>query len=557
MYLSDEHIAKQAQLWPIEEVAQTLGISKDQLYQYGPYQAKIVNDKKEVAKKGHTVLVTAISPTPAGEGKTTTTIGLGDALKAQGESVAIALREPSMGPVFGKKGGAAGGGKAQIVPMEDINLHFTGDFHAITSAHNLLMAMLENHLFQGNTLNIDPERIVWGHVIDMNDRSLRHIVTGLKSSHRNGIPHESYFELTVASEVMAIFCLAKDQEDLKKRLGRIIVAYTYEGNPVTADDLQATGAMFALLHHAFYPNLVQTIEHTPAFVHGGPFANIAHGCNSVVATKLAQQHADYVITEAGFGADLGAEKYLDILSRDPSLAPDAVVLVATVRALKYHGGLDLDHLTDHDDQAKLALTRGLDNLLRHLDNLEQVFGQSVVVAINVFPTDIEEEWEIIKNACRLRQTPCVLSNVWAEGGLGGAELAEAVKTLIELPNEIKYAYELTDPLSVKIEKLVNKVYRGSEVIWSSQAKQLCTMIEESPWANYPVCVAKTPYSFSADANNIGAADQFVFPIEGLRVCAGAGFIVAYAQDILTMPGLPKRPAAEDIDVIDSSISGLF
>jgi len=499
-------------------------------------------------------LVTAITPTPAGEGKTTTTIGLADGMKRIGKNVAVALREPSLGPVFGIKGGAAGGGYAQVVPMEDINLHFTGDFHAIGAANNLLAAMLDNHIHQGNALGIDTRRITWKRCVDMNDRQLRYVTDGL-GGRINGVPREDGFDITVASEIMAVFCLANSITDLKERLSRIVVAYTFDEKPVTAGDLKAVGAMTALLKDAIKPNLVQTLEGTPAFVHGGPFANIAHGCNSVMATKLAMKLADYAITEAGFGADLGAEKFLDIKCRAAGLKPDAVVIVATVRALKMHGGVAKQELGAEN---LVALERGLPNLLRHVSNIKNVYRLPAVVAVNRFPTDTDAEIALVIEKCKELGVNVVLSTVWAEGGKGGMALAEEVVRLCEQPNDFTYSYELNAPLEEKVEAIVKKVYGGNGVTFTPQAKKQLTTLKALGFDGLPVCMAKTQYSFSDDPAKLGAPEGFTVTVRNLKVSAGAGFVVALTGDIMTMPGLPKVPSAERIDVDENGrISGLF
>ena len=500
------------------------------------------------------MLVTAITPTPAGEGKTTTTVGLADGLRKIGKNVMVALREPSLGPVFGVKGGAAGGGYAQVVPMEDINLHFTGDFHAIGAANNLLAAMLDNHIQQGNSLDIDTRRIIWRRCVDMNDRQLRSIVCGLGGK-ANGVPREDGFDITVASEVMAVFCLASGIDDLKSRLARIIVAYSRGGKPVTAGDQHAQGAMAALLVEALKPNLVQTLEHTPAFIHGGPFANIAHGCNSVMATRLALKMGDYAITEAGFGADLGAEKFLDIKCRFAGLKPSAVVVVATVRALKHHGGVAKAELNDENLP---ALEKGLPNLLQHVENITKVYKLPAVVAINRFPTDSEAELKLIADKCRELGVNVALSEVWGKGGDGGVELAREVVRLCELPNDFAYAYDLDMTIEQKLDAIVKKIYRGDSVVLTANARKQMKQLEDLGFGNLPICMAKTQYSFSDDPTLLGAPRGFEVTVRNLKVSAGAGFIVALTGEIMTMPGLPKVPAAERIDVdSDGRISGLF
>lgn len=556
-FLTDIEIANQAKLLPIEEVAAEVGIDSEHLIPYGKTKAKVdLNNLSDLSQKsdGKLILVTAITPTPAGEGKTTTSVGLADGLRHIGKKAIIALREPSLGPVFGVKGGAAGGGYAQVVPMEDINLHFTGDFHAIGAANNLLAAMLDNHIHHGNRLGIDTRRITWKRVVDMNDRQLRYIVNGLHGK-VNGTPREDGYDITVASEVMAILCLATDIVDLKERLRKIIVGYSYEGNPVTAGDLKAEGAMAALLKDAIKPNLVQTLEQTPAFIHGGPFANIAHGCNSILATKLALKYADYTITEAGFGADLGAEKFIDIKCRMGGLKPDAVVLVATIRALKMHGGVPKAELNQENVEAVL---KGLPNLERHLSNIQEVFGLPVVVAINKFPLDTQAELDAVEKACKEKGVSVVLSDVWANGGAGGADLAREVVKLAEQPNNFSFVYDLEDSIETKLTKIVQKIYGGTGVELTPAAKREMKELERLGFGNYPICMAKTQYSFSDNAKLLGAPSDFVITIRNLKVSAGAGFIVALTGEIMTMPGLPKEPAAERIDVDEhGNISGLF
>ena len=554
-YLSDIEIAQKTKLQPIVKVAETAGIDDDCLEQYGRYKAKVdFALLKRKKNKGKLILVTAITPTPAGEGKTTTTIGLADGLRRIGKKAVLALREPSLGPVFGIKGGAAGGGYAQVVPMEDINLHFTGDFHAIGAANNLLAAMLDNHIYQGNSLNIDPRKITWRRCVDMNDRQLRFVVDGLGGK-VNGVPREDGYDITVASEIMAVFCLANDINDLKNRLSRIVVAYTYDDKPVTAGDLKAVGAMAALLKDALKPNLVQTLEGTPAFVHGGPFANIAHGCNSVIATRMALATGDYVVTEAGFGADLGAEKFLDIKCRAAGLVPDAVVLVATVRALKMHGGLPKTRL---DEENLEALQKGLPNLMRHLHNITDVYRLPCVVAVNRFPTDTDAEIEAVIAKCREYGVNVRLSTVWAEGGKGGEELAREAVRLCDEPNSFTYSYELNADIKTKIEAVVRKIYGGAGVNIMPQAEKQIASLTALGFADLPVCIAKTQYSFSDDASLSGAPEGFIVTVKNVKVSAGAGFIVVLTGDIMTMPGLPKVPAAEKIDVDENGvISGLF
>ena len=558
-HLTDIEIAPACRMRPIYEIAERIGIPEEFVEPYGKYKAKILPGAAESAgkKPGHLVLVTAMTPTPAGEGKTTTTVGLSDGLSRIGKKVCVALREPSLGPVFGIKGGAAGGGYAQVVPMEDINLHFTGDFHAIGAANNLLAAMLDNHIQQGNALGIDPRRITWKRCVDMNDRQLRFIVDGLGGK-VNGTPREDGFDITVASEIMAVFCLSSSLADLKERLGRIIVAYTYGGKPVTASDLKAVGAMTALLKDALKPNLVQTLEGTPAFVHGGPFANIAHGCNSVIATRMAMNVADYAVTEAGFGADLGAEKFLDIKCRAAGLVPDAVVIVATVRALKLHGGVPKTELAKEDIG---ALKRGLPNLLRHVRNISEVYGLPCVVAVNRFPTDTDMEIDAVRESCAELGVNAVLSTVWADGGAGGVELAREVVRLCDLGDSRKtfgYSYPDEAGIAQKIEAVVTRVYGGDGVIFTPQAEKQIAELESLGFGRLPVCIAKTQYSFSDDPAKLGAPEGFKVTVRNVKVSAGAGFTVALTGDIMTMPGLPKVPSAEKIDVSpDGTISGLF
>ncbi|MGM0230781.1 formate-tetrahydrofolate ligase 2 [Enterococcus sp. AZ091] len=555
MVLSDIEIANSVVMKPIEEIAESIGIAKENLSLYGKYKAKINNiESLDDKEDGKLILVTAITPTPAGEGKTTTSVGLVDALTAIGKKAVIALREPSLGPVFGVKGGAAGGGHAQVVPMEDINLHFTGDFHAISAANNLLAALLDNHIHQGNLLQIDSRRITWKRVVDMNDRQLRHIVNGLQGR-VNGVPREDGYDITVASEIMAILCLANDIADLKNKLRKIIVAYNYDGEPVTAGDLKAEGAMAALLKEAIQPNIVQTLEHAPAFIHGGPFANIAHGCNSVLATKLALKYADYAVTEAGFGADLGAEKFIDIKCRLANLRPDAVVLVATIRALKMHGGVKKSDLGIENVDAVFA---GIPNLSKHLENIKEVYGMPVVVAINKFPTDTDAELAAVEKACKEMDVAVVLSDVWGKGSAGGKELAEKVVALAEEPNHFSYVYDLDDSIEEKLNKIVQKVYGGAGVELAPSAKKELKELERLGFGNYPICMAKTQYSFSDDASLLGAPKDFTVMIRNLKVSAGAGFIVALTGAVMTMPGLPKSPAAERIDIDEKgNITGLF
>lgn len=556
-HLSDIEIANQVKMKPIHEIASQLGLSEEQYDLYGRYKAKI--DHRELERRsqdadGKLILVTAMTPTPAGEGKTTTSVGLADGLRQIGKKAMLALREPSLGPVFGMKGGAAGGGYAQVVPMEDINLHFTGDFHAIGAANNLLAAMLDNHIHHGNALEIDTRRITWKRVVDMNDRQLRYIVDGLQGK-ANGVPREDGYDITVASEIMAVLCLAHDLEDLKEKLRRIIVAYNFAGEPVTAGDLKAEGAMAALLKEAMNPNLVQTLEHTPALIHGGPFANIAHGCNSLLATKLALKLADYTVTEAGFGADLGAEKFMDIKCRLGSVQPDAVVLVATIRALKMHGGVALADLGTEDVSAVEA---GLPNLMKHIATIQEVYGMPVVVAINQFPTDTIAEQEAVEAACRQLGVEVAVSEVWAKGGKGAIELAEKVVSLAEHASTFQYAYDSEDAIETKLNKIVQKVYGGKGVVLSLAAKREMANLERLGFGTYPICVAKTQYSFSDNPKSLGAPEDFEINIKQLKVSAGAGFIVALAGDMMTMPGLPKSPAAERIDIDrDGKITGLF
>lgn len=556
-FLSDIEIAQQCEMQPITEIAKKAHLDEEYIEQYGKYKAKVDLSllKNTDRKDGKLILVTAITPTSAGEGKTTTTIGLADGLARIGKDVTVALREPSLGPVFGVKGGAAGGGYAQVVPMEDINLHFTGDFHAIGAANNLLAAMLDNHIQQGNQLGIDVRKITWKRCVDMNDRQLRFVVDGMGGK-VNGVPREDGFEITVASEIMAVFCLANSISDLKERLGKIIVGYTYDDKPVTASDLKAVGAMTALLKDAIKPNLVQTLEGTPAFVHGGPFANIAHGCNSVMATKLALKMGDYTVTEAGFGADLGAEKFLDIKCRMADLVPDAVVVVATVRALKMHGGADKKNLGEENTE---LLEKGIPNLLRHVSNIKNVYGLPCVVAVNRFPTDTDNEIECIMAKCRELGVNTVLSTVWAEGGKGGEDLArEVVRLCEEEKGNFTYSYELDRTIEEKIEAIVKKVYGGNGITVMPNAKKQIARLTALGFDKLPVCIAKTQYSFSDDPTKLGAPENFTVTVKNVKVSAGAGFIVVMTGDILTMPGLPKVPAAEKIDVDENGkITGLF
>ena len=556
-YLSDIEIAQACRLRKITEIARIAGIEDQYLEQYGNYKAKVDPSLlKELADRpdGKLILVTAITPTPAGEGKTTTSVGLTDGLRRIGKNAVVALREPSLGPVFGIKGGAAGGGYAQVVPMEDINLHFTGDFHAIGAANNLLAAMLDNHIQQGNSLGIDPKAITWKRAVDMNDRQLRHIVDGL-GGRMQGVPREDGFEITVASEIMAVLCLASDLMDLKARLARIVVGYTYGGKPVTAHDLKAEGAMTALLKDAIKPNLVQTLEGPPAFVHGGPFANIAHGCNSVMATRLALKLSDYTVTEAGFAADLGAEKFVDIKCRMANLHPSAIVVVATVRALKYHGGVPKTELGAENLE---ALEKGLPNLLQHVSNVKNVWGVPCVVAVNRFPTDTEAELQLVEAKCRELGVNVALSEVWGKGGEGGMALAEEVVRLCEEPNNFSFTYELDQPIEKKLEDICKRIYHADGVELDGNAKKQLKQITELGFDKLPICMAKTQYSFSDDPALLGAPKGFTVTVRNLKVASGAGFIVALTGDIMTMPGLPKVPAAERIDVDENGvISGLF
>lgn len=556
MMMSDIEIAQNTEMKNINEIAKVAGIDKKYIEQYGNYKAKIDLSLLENLNKkiGKLILVTAINPTPAGEGKTTTTIGLADSLKKLGKNVVVALREPSLGPVFGIKGGATGGGYAQVVPMEDINLHFTGDFHAIGSANNLLAAMLDNHIYQGNSLNIDTTKITWKRCVDMNDRQLRFVQDGL-GGEKNGVPRADGFDITVASEVMAVFCLASSLEDLKTRLSKLIVGYTYEDKPVTAGDLKAEGAMAALLKEAIKPNLVQTLEHTPAIVHGGPFANIAHGCNSVIATKMAMNLGDYAVTEAGFGADLGAEKFLDIKCRLANLKPSAVVIVATIRALKMHGGISKDNLNVENLE---ALKKGIPNLLQHVSNIKNVYHLPSVVAINRFPTDTQKEIDLIINKCKNLGVNVVLSDVWAKGSNGGLELAKEVINLCNEENNFKYSYELENTIENKIETIVKRIYGGKGVIFTPEAKEQIKRLTDLGFSKLPICIAKTQYSFSDDMTKLGVPENFEVTVREVKISAGAGFIVALTGSIMTMPGLPKEPAAEKIDVLPTGkIIGLF
>ena len=554
--LTDIEIAQSTQMKPIQEIAKTAGVPEEYLEYYGRYKAKVdyklLNEVQ--AEDGKLILVTAITPTPAGEGKTTTSVGLADGLRKIGKKSIAALREPSLGPVFGIKGGAAGGGYAQVVPMEDINLHFTGDFHAIGAANNLLAAMLDNHIQQGNALGIDVKQITWKRVVDMNDRQLRHIVDGL-GGRMQGVPREDGFDITVASEIMAVLCLATSLMDLKQKLGSIIVAYTYDGRPVTAHDLKAEGAMTALLKDTLKPNLVQTLEGTPAFIHGGPFANIAHGCNSIMATRMALKLGDYVVTEAGFAADLGAEKFLDIKCRMAGLTPAAVVVVATVRALKYHGGVPKAELNQENLE---ALEKGLPNLLQHVSNIKNVYGLPCVVAINAFPTDTKAELDLVAAKCRELGVNAALSEVWAKGGEGGRALAQEVVRLCEEENHFQYAYDTQLPIEEKLEAIVKKIYHGDGVVLTPAAKKQVKQLTDLGFGDLPISMAKTQYSFSDDPALLGAPKGFQVTVRNLKVSAGAGFLVALTGDIMTMPGLPKVPAAEKIDVDeDGRITGLF
>lgn len=555
MAKTDIEIAQEAQLLPIFEVAKKAGLTEQMLEPYGYTKAKVdIHSLADKPQKGKLILVTAINPTPAGEGKTTTSVGLADAMNKLGHHTLLCLREPSLGPVFGIKGGAAGGGYAQVVPMEDINLHFTGDFHAIGAANNLCAAMLDNHIKQGNTLGIDPRRVVWKRCVDMNDRQLRNVVDGLGGI-ADGMPRQDGFDITVASEVMACFCLATDLLDLKARLARMVIAYTYDRQPVTVADINAQGAMTALLKDAFKPNLVQTLENNPAFVHGGPFANIAHGCNSVEATTTALKLADYVVTEAGFGADLGAEKFLDIKCRAAGIAPSAVVLVATVRALKYNGGVAKAELTQEN---LAALEAGIPNLLRHVQNIREVYGLPVVVAINAFPTDTPSELALVERKCNELGVQVALSEVWAKGSEGGLNLAKEVVRLCNEPSQLQYAYDTQDSIEQKLTDIATKIYHADGVDFTPAATKQLKQLEEQGFGSLPLCVAKTQYSFSDDQTKLGAPTHFRITVRNLRVSAGAGFIVALTGDIMTMPGLPKIPSAEKIDVTkDGKIVGLF
>ena len=556
MYKTDIEIAQACTMQPITEIAKVAGVDEKYLELYGKYKAKVdYNLLRETDRKdGKLILVTAINPTPAGEGKTTTTVGLADGLRRLGKNTLVALREPSLGPVFGVKGGAAGGGYAQVVPMEDINLHFTGDFHAIGAANNLLAAMLDNHIQQGNSLGIDVKRIVWKRCVDMNDRQLRNVIDGL-GGRMQGVPREDGFDITVASEIMAVLCLSADIPDLKARLGRMVVAYTFDGKPVTAHDLKAEGAMAALLKDALKPNLVQTLEGTPSFIHGGPFANIAHGCNSVMATKIALKLSDYCVTEAGFGADLGAEKFLDIKCRLAGLTPAAVVVVATVRALKNHGGVPKAELNEENLE---ALEKGLPNLLQHVGNITQVYGLPCVVAINAFPTDTAAELKLVEDKCRELGVNVALSEVWAKGGEGGKALAEEVVRLCEQESNFTFAYDVEDSIEDKLNAIAKKIYHADGVALTPGARKQMKELEANGFGNLPICMAKTQYSFSDDPALLGAPRGFTVTVRNLKVSAGAGFLVALTGDIMTMPGLPKVPAAEKIDVDETGkITGLF
>ena len=555
-FLTDIEIAQSCTMQPITQIAKTAGVDEQYLELYGNYKAKIDYRllRENTRPDGKLILVTAINPTPAGEGKTTTTVGLADGLRKLGKNVMVALREPSLGPVFGVKGGAAGGGYAQVVPMEDINLHFTGDFHAIGAANNLLAAMLDNHIQQGNALGIDVKRIVWKRCVDMNDRQLRNVIDGL-GGRMQGVPREDGFDITVASEIMAVLCLSADIPDLKARLGRMVVAYTFDGKPVTAHDLKAEGAMAALLKDALKPNLVQTLEGTPAFIHGGPFANIAHGCNSVMATRMAMRLGDYAVTEAGFGADLGAEKFLDIKCRLAGLQPSAVVVVATVRALKNHGGVAKADLNNENLE---ALEKGLPNLLQHVSNITNVYKLPCVVAINAFPTDTAAELKLVEDKCRELGVNVALSEVWAKGGEGGKALAEEVLRLCEQPNDFSFAYDTEDSIEQKLNDIAKKIYHADGVALTANARKQMTELEALGFGNLPICMAKTQYSFSDDQTKLGAPTGFTVTVRNLKVSAGAGFLVALTGDIMTMPGLPKVPAAEKIDVDENGkITGLF
>ncbi|WP_368645312.1 formate--tetrahydrofolate ligase [Alkalibacterium putridalgicola] len=556
MVKSDIEIAQSTEMLPIEEIAQKLSIDKEDLDHYGKYKAKVdfsaLHNKE--TNNGKLILVTAINPTPAGEGKTTISVGLGDALQKIGKKSAIALREPSLGPVFGVKGGAAGGGFAQVIPMEDINLHFTGDIHAIGAANNLVSAMIDNHIYHGNELDIDPRRITWRRAMDMNDRQLRSIVSGI-GARTNGMPREGGFDITVASEIMAVLCLSHSLDEMKEKLSDCLIGYTFNNEPVKLGDLNAQGAVAALLKDALKPNLVQTLEHTPVFIHGGPFANIAHGCNSLLATKMALAHADYVVTEAGFGADLGAEKFIDIKCRIGDVKPDAVVIVATIRALKMHGGVKKTDLAEENTE---ALKAGLPNLLKHIENIQTTFNLPAVVAINAFPGDTQEELDVLKEAIEATGSKVVQSNVWAEGGAGGVELAEEVVKLCEQDSEMTFAYELGDTIETKVDKIVQSVYGGKGTEWSVAAKRTARRLTKLGYSDLPICMAKTQYSLSDDAKALGRPTDFEVNIRDLSVSAGAGFIVVLTGNIMRMPGLPKVPSAEQVDVnAEGKITGLF
>ncbi|WP_347299823.1 formate--tetrahydrofolate ligase [Dolosigranulum savutiense] len=553
--MSDIEIAQNATMQPIEEIAAKLGIEVEALEHYGKYKAKIDYNKiDQLEQNGKLILVSAMTPTPAGEGKTTTSVGLGDGLTHIGKKAAVALREPSLGPVFGIKGGAAGGGYAQVVPMEDINLHFTGDLHAIGAANNLVAAMLDNHIYQGNKLNIDPRRVAWKRAVDMNDRQLRQIVDGI-GKRTNGVPREDGFEITVASEIMAVLCLSNTLTELKEKVKKCVVAYTYDYEPVTIGDIKAQGAVTALLKDALKPNLVQTLEGTPAFIHGGPFANIAHGCSSIMATKMALAHADYVITEAGFGADLGGEKFVNIKSRYADLNPDATVIVATVRALKMHGGVAKSDLEAENVE---ALRKGMPNLIKHIENIQDVFGMNAVVAINAFPTDTEAEMEALKEEVEKLGVEVVKSTHFVDGGKGAAELAEKVAEIAEKPNNFKFTYDLEDSAEEKLNKIVKRVYGGANVEITRTAARKLQRFEEQGYGNLPICMAKTQYSFSEDKKRIGRPEGFTITVRDVSVSAGAGFIVVLTGDVMRMPGLPSTPSAEKIDVDENgNITGLF
>ena len=556
MVKSDIEIAQSTDMFPIGDIAQKLGIEDNALEHYGKYKAKVDYSAlhNHAGKNGKLILVTAINPTPAGEGKTTTSVGLGDALQKIGKKTAIALREPSLGPVFGIKGGAAGGGYAQVIPMEDINLHFTGDIHAIGAANNLVAAMIDNHIYQGNELNIDPRRVTWRRAMDMNDRQLRSIVSGI-GARTNGMPREDGFDITVASEIMAVLCLSSSMAEMKDKLRNCLIGYTFDNEPVKLGELQAEGAVSALLKDALKPNLVQTLEHTPVFIHGGPFANIAHGCNSMLATKMALAHADYVVTEAGFGADLGAEKFIDIKCRMGNIKPDAVVIVATIRALKMHGGVKK---TDLDQENTQALKKGLPNLLKHIENIQETFSLPAVVAINAFPGDTQNELDVLRKTIEETGSKVVQSDVWAKGGEGGVELAEEVVRMTEEESDLSYAYELSDPIEEKVEKIVQSVYGGKGTEWSKKAKTMAKRLEKMGYGDLPICMAKTQYSLSDTATALGRPTDFNVNIRDLTVSAGAGFIVVLTGNIMRMPGLPKVPSAVHVDVDDNGkISGLF